>query len=269
MEAVHVQFDEVTEKMASEQFKSGLRPQLLTPRQISSGLVPNPVHAAPYVPPTNKDLDILFKLMFHEYFEPSSVERLVPPAPAVQVPVVLTGTLLQQLIKMDRQKVIHQLSFEKSSSGDASSANSNQVIKPHNHLRKWSKDHPMDNIIGNPSRPQKHDHLLDGELKEEVYASQPEGFVDPGHPTYVYLLKKALYGLKDEFKILDVNDGANVIFHRITSFSMFGGIFINQSKYALEILTKYGMETPDPVDTPMVDRSKLDEDPLVISVNQT
>ncbi|GKF76523.1 hypothetical protein Tco_0228993 [Tanacetum coccineum] len=39
------------------------------------------------------------------------------------------------------------------------------------------------------------------------------------------------------------------------------GIFLNQSKYALESLIKYGMETYDPVDTPMVEKSKLDEDP--------
>ncbi|GJV94413.1 retrovirus-related pol polyprotein from transposon TNT 1-94 [Tanacetum coccineum] len=38
------------------------------------------------------------------------------------------------------------------------------------------------------------------------------------------------------------------------------GIFINQSNYALEIIKKYGMLTSDPVDTPMVDKSKLDED---------
>ncbi|GJU92722.1 integrase, catalytic region, zinc finger, CCHC-type containing protein [Tanacetum coccineum] len=37
------------------------------------------------------------------------------------------------------------------------------------------------------------------------------------------------------------------------------GIFLNQSKYALEITKKYGMETSDPVDTPMVEKSKLDE----------
>nr|GEV11005.1 hypothetical protein [Tanacetum cinerariifolium] len=43
-------------------------------------------------------------------------------------------------------------SFEESSSGDVSTAKSNQVIQPHDHLRKWSKDHPLDNIIGNPSR---------------------------------------------------------------------------------------------------------------------
>nr|GFB66016.1 retrovirus-related Pol polyprotein from transposon TNT 1-94 [Tanacetum cinerariifolium] len=38
------------------------------------------------------------------------------------------------------------------------------------------------------------------------------------------------------------------------------GIFINQSKYALESLKKYGFESYDPVDTPMVEESKLDED---------
>ncbi|GKB79750.1 retrovirus-related pol polyprotein from transposon TNT 1-94 [Tanacetum coccineum] len=31
---------------------------------------------------------------------------------------------------------------------------------------------------------------------EEVYASQPDGFVDPNHPEKVYCVKKALYGLK-------------------------------------------------------------------------
>nr|GFB01006.1 retrovirus-related Pol polyprotein from transposon TNT 1-94 [Tanacetum cinerariifolium] len=38
------------------------------------------------------------------------------------------------------------------------------------------------------------------------------------------------------------------------------GIFINQSKYALESLKKYGFESCDPVDNPMVEKSKLNED---------
>ncbi|GJU40274.1 retrovirus-related pol polyprotein from transposon TNT 1-94 [Tanacetum coccineum] len=37
-------------------------------------------------------------------------------------------------------------------------------------------------------------------------------------------------------------------------------LFINQSKYALESLKKYGFDSCDPVDTPMVEKSKLDED---------
>nr|GEY71219.1 retrovirus-related Pol polyprotein from transposon TNT 1-94 [Tanacetum cinerariifolium] len=38
--------------------------------------------------------------------------------------------------------------------------------------------------------------FLNGPLKEEVYVSQPDGFIDPDHPEKVYRLRKALYGLK-------------------------------------------------------------------------
>ncbi|GKB09026.1 retrovirus-related pol polyprotein from transposon TNT 1-94 [Tanacetum coccineum] len=48
-----------------------------------------------------------------------------------------------------------------------------------------------------------------------------------------------------------------------------GSIFINQAKYALETLKKYGMDLTDPVDTPMVDRLKLDEDLLGILAKPT
>ncbi|GJU98730.1 retrovirus-related pol polyprotein from transposon TNT 1-94 [Tanacetum coccineum] len=47
------------------------------------------------------------------------------------------------------------------------------------------------------------------------------------------------------------------------------GIFLNQSKYALESLKKYGMESSGPVDTPMVEKSKLDEDPQGKAVDPT
>ncbi|GKE33942.1 retrovirus-related pol polyprotein from transposon TNT 1-94, partial [Tanacetum coccineum] len=48
---------------------SGPNHNLLTPGPTSSGLVPNSAPATPYVPPTNKYLELLFQPMFDEYFE--------------------------------------------------------------------------------------------------------------------------------------------------------------------------------------------------------
>nr|GFA36394.1 hypothetical protein [Tanacetum cinerariifolium] len=47
------------------------------------------------------------------------------------------------------------------------------------------------------------------------------------------------------------------------------GIFINQSKYVLEILNKYGMESYDPVGTPMEIKNKLDLDQNGTTVDAT
>nr|GEV07774.1 retrovirus-related Pol polyprotein from transposon TNT 1-94 [Tanacetum cinerariifolium] len=165
--------------------------------------------------------------------------------------------------------------------------------------------------------------FLNGNLREEVYVSQPDGFVDQDNPTHVYKLKKALYGLKQaprtwydmlsSFLIsqyfskgsvdptLFIRRNGNdlllvqiyvddIIFAASTpelcdlfanlmclkfKMSMMGkisfflglqisqslkSIFINQSKYALESLKKYDFESYDLVDTPMVEKSKLDED---------
>ncbi|GJR45970.1 retrovirus-related pol polyprotein from transposon TNT 1-94 [Tanacetum coccineum] len=127
------------------------------------GLVPNPVPIAPYVPPTNKELDILFQPMFDEYLEPPRVEKPVSPASAVPVPVNSAGVAAESTLMednpftpVDNNPFINifasEPTSEASSSGDVSSAESTYVTQTLHHLRKWSKDHPLDNVIGNPYR---------------------------------------------------------------------------------------------------------------------
>ncbi|GKC50658.1 hypothetical protein Tco_1073403 [Tanacetum coccineum] len=101
METIHVQFDELTEQMAPVQLSIGPAPTFLKPGQISLGLVPNLVPAAPYVPPINKYPEILFQPMFDEYLEPPRVERPVSPTPAVPAPVNLAGTPSSTTIDQD------------------------------------------------------------------------------------------------------------------------------------------------------------------------
>ncbi|GJZ58008.1 retrovirus-related pol polyprotein from transposon TNT 1-94 [Tanacetum coccineum] len=48
---------------------------------------------------------------------------------------------------------IGEPSSTQSTSGDVSLTEPNQVTQPRDHLRRWTKDHPLDNIVGKPSRP--------------------------------------------------------------------------------------------------------------------
>ncbi|GJX27618.1 retrovirus-related pol polyprotein from transposon TNT 1-94 [Tanacetum coccineum] len=106
--------------------------------------------------------------------------------------------------------------------------------------------------------------FLNGILKEGVYSNQPKGFVDQDHPTHVFRLKKALYGLKQAPKAL-----YDLLSKFLLSQKFIKGIFINQSKYALEMLKKYGLDQCDPVNIPMVERFILDEDPNGTPVDPT
>nr|GEV44075.1 retrovirus-related Pol polyprotein from transposon TNT 1-94 [Tanacetum cinerariifolium] len=73
--------------------------------------------------------------------------------------------------------------------------------------------------------------FLNGNLREEVYVSQPNGFMDQDNLNYVYKLKKALYGLKQAPRAW---------------YDMLSSFLISQDFFK--------------VDTPMVEKSKLDDD---------
>nr|GEZ26095.1 retrovirus-related Pol polyprotein from transposon TNT 1-94 [Tanacetum cinerariifolium] len=120
----------------------GPAPIFLTPEHISSGLVPNLVPAAPYVPPTNKDLEILFQPMFNEYLKPHRVERPVSPAPVVQVPVNSAGTPSSTTIDQDAPS----LSISPSSS-TLQSLSLHQGVTAESTL---IEDNPIDLIDNNP-----------------------------------------------------------------------------------------------------------------------
>ncbi|GKB80935.1 retrovirus-related pol polyprotein from transposon TNT 1-94 [Tanacetum coccineum] len=313
METIHVQFDEMTEPMAPVHISTGPEPILLTPGQITG--TPSSTTIDQDAPSTS-------------YSPSSSVVQ-----PPISHQSVAAGPTIEDnpFAQADNDPFINvfatEPSSDESSSGDVSFAESTQVVHPHNHLGKWSKDHPLDNVIGNPFRPvstrkqlatnalwclynfvlskveprnvktamdeacwfkamqeeihefdrlqvwelvPKPDYVmiislkwiykvklyeygdvlknkallvvkgyrqeegidfeesfapvarieairifianaasknmiiyqmdvktafLNDKLKEKVYVSQPEGFIDPDHPTHVYRLKKALYGL--------------------------------------------------------------------------
>ncbi|GJW78928.1 retrovirus-related pol polyprotein from transposon TNT 1-94 [Tanacetum coccineum] len=86
--------------------RKGPAPNLLTPGPISSGLVPNPAPAIPYVPPTNKELEMLFQPMFDEYFNPPGIRQ--DPIPNVaQDPVIPTGPSVSISFDLDAPSGSH------------------------------------------------------------------------------------------------------------------------------------------------------------------
>ncbi|GKF44641.1 hypothetical protein Tco_0131193 [Tanacetum coccineum] len=148
--------------MAPVQSSPGPARILSTPGPISSGLVPNHSPVLPYVPPTNKELEMLFQPMFDEYFNPPGI-RQDPIPNVVQDPVIPTGPSVSISIDLDassgtdRRPFVNvfalDLTSEASSSREIMMPELNQSTQPHEHIQKWTDSHPLDNIIRNPSRP--------------------------------------------------------------------------------------------------------------------
>nr|GEZ16304.1 hypothetical protein [Tanacetum cinerariifolium] len=125
--------------------------------------------------------------------------------------------------------------------------------------------------------------FLNDNLREKIYVSQPNGFVDPNNPNHVYKLKKALYGFKqaprawyDMFssflKSQDFSKGLvdpTLFIHRDDKELLLVQIYVDDIIFAASTPKLYDLfakimclkfKMSMMVDTPMVEKSKLDED---------
>nr|GEW19259.1 hypothetical protein [Tanacetum cinerariifolium] len=361
----------------------------MNPATISSGLVPNPLSSAPFVPPSRTDWDMLFQPLFDELLtHPPSVDHPAPevialiaevvaPEPAASIGSPSSTTVDQDvpspsnsqttpetqssIIPNDVEDDNHYLDVAHMNNdpffgipildvpSDQSSSTDviHVIVHPDHqiseHNSKWTKDHPLENIIGELARPvstrlQLHeqalfcyydafltfveprtykdamtqscwieamqeelneferlgawelvprpnkvmirgykdfsrvfrsyehgrlrngceDCVLNGNLREEVYVSQPNGFVDTDNPNHVYKMKKALYRLKQAPRAWYDMLSSFLISQDFSKGSVDPTLFIHRE--GNKLLLKYGFDSCDPVDTPMVEKSKLDDD---------
>ncbi|GJV00164.1 retrovirus-related pol polyprotein from transposon TNT 1-94 [Tanacetum coccineum] len=329
-----------------------------------SRLVPNPLPSASFIPPSRKEWDLMFQPVFDEFYSPSaSVASLVPveeaPAP-VDAEEESHDLEVEHMSNDPYFRIpIPETISEESSSSDVIPTTMHSDALISEHLSKWTKVHPLQNIIGDPSRPvstrlQLHEqalfcyydvflnsvepkkykdvltqscwieamqedlnefeHLkvkldeLGGILKNKARLvargyRQEEGidFKESFAPVarlevvriflafathmnmIVYqmdvktaflnsFLREEVYAPRVWYDLLSLFLLSQGFFKGTVDPTLFisrkgkdillspRGIFLNQSKYALESLKKYKMESCDPVDTPMVEKSKLDED---------
>ncbi|GKC78695.1 retrovirus-related pol polyprotein from transposon TNT 1-94 [Tanacetum coccineum] len=314
----------------------------MTSRQISSRLdLTYALSTITTQKPTERDLDLLFKAMYDDYTggQPLAATSITPATPAH--PNLQTPNDVDELPQQHAQQQGHQASLQpetvadnvpnamfdgntfvnpfaststssaESSSQNVDPSNMHTFYQPYPHDYQWTKDHPLEQVIGEPSRPvltrnqlktngemcifaltvstmepksfapvarmeairiflayathksftvyqmDVKTAFLHGSLKENVYVCQPEGFIDVDHPIHVYKLKNALYGL-NRFEISMIREMTFFLGLQVNQSPC--GIFINQSNYVHEILKKYGMESCDPVGTPMDIKDKLDLD---------
>ncbi|GJW02109.1 hypothetical protein Tco_1560965 [Tanacetum coccineum] len=75
------------------------------------------------------------------------------PQGVVAGPTIEDTSITQADLHPSVNPVAGEPSSAQSSSGNVNSAEPNQVNQPPDHLRRWTKDHPLDNIVVNPSRP--------------------------------------------------------------------------------------------------------------------
>nr|GEY61490.1 retrovirus-related Pol polyprotein from transposon TNT 1-94 [Tanacetum cinerariifolium] len=318
-ETVHVTFDELTEGLTPIHDRKGLAPNAMTSE------FPPAVYAPPVHIPAASAPEIATGL--------PSITIITKDALAVnedsQTPPPNTSVANQENPYYTSDSNSYEPYVAHETSSDASSSETVDVNvtqnSPLTYVQKWTKDHPLQNVIGDLNRSIKLDEY--GEVLKNKARLVVKGYrQEAGNDfkeSFTPRLKKALYRLKqaprawydklfrflmstgfskgvvdptlftkktgkhillvqiyvDDIIFASTNPKSFDLFaHEMSStfkMSMMGqmsfflglqvsqnprGIFINQSKYALKILKKYGFDTSPSIDTPMAELPKLDED---------
>ncbi|GKE91773.1 retrovirus-related pol polyprotein from transposon TNT 1-94, partial [Tanacetum coccineum] len=207
----------------------------MTPITISSRLLPNPSPSTPFVPSSRTDWNLLFQPLFDELLNPPpSVDQLAPEviAPIAEVvapePIESTGSPSSTTIDQDvpspiwelvpcpdkvmviTLKWIYKVKLDELGGILKNKArlvacgyrqedgiNFEEYFAPVarlNAIRIFLAFVAHMNMI--VYQMDVKTAFLNGILREEVYVSQPDGFVDKDDLNHVYKLKKALYRLK-------------------------------------------------------------------------
>ncbi|GJS00318.1 retrovirus-related pol polyprotein from transposon TNT 1-94 [Tanacetum coccineum] len=190
IETIHVTFDELS-AMASEQFN--LRPELhsMTPITSSSRLVPNTVYLVFH----QTDMIRITCFNLSESLMSTSIDKDVPSTNKVllikikwiyKVKTDEFGRVLKNKARLVAQGFKHKEGIDlEESFAPVARIEAIQIFvanAAHKNMTIYQMDIKTD--------------FLNGELKKEVYVSQPEEFVNQDNPSHVYKLKKALYDLK-------------------------------------------------------------------------
>nr|GEY25634.1 copia protein [Tanacetum cinerariifolium] len=275
VETIHVDFDELT-AMASEQSSLGPALQEMTPGTISSGLMQKP---------SRNDWDLLFQPLFDKLLNPSpsidnqDAEVIAPIAEVIpQVADDSTGSSSSTTVDQDAPSPMDTPMVEKSKLDEDKEGKA--VDSSHYH-EFVDADHA--------GCQDTHHSTSVWKLNTSPYLDVVLKFYGCDHNLRIMALDSTKF---QRIAIIKVENGVTEFYFVNTEYqladlftkalgrdriemSMMGkisfflelqisqsprGIFINQSKYALESLKKYSFKSCDPVDTPMVEKSKLDED---------
>nr|GFA41377.1 copia protein [Tanacetum cinerariifolium] len=266
-------FEDMQKKKNDVKARTTLLLSLPDEHQLSNN-IPNGVPATPSVPPTNKELEILFQLMFDEYLEPPRAERPIPPAQAEPAPVNSAGTPLSNTIDQDAPTPsISPLSsaLQSHSLHQGAAAEPNSMEE---HI-----DAPVDNplfvmyLLRNLILKLHHLGILVQPNRHTSVLSK----VEPKNFKSVITEDCWFQAMQDEIHEFDrLQNKARLVAKRYRqekgidfeeSFALVARI--EAIRIFIATLSKFGMDSCDSVETPMVDRLKLDENRSGIPVDQT